>query len=147
MHLYRNSLGDLVPGAFPVPDNPILLGTAQKTGLTNLGDLVAASFPLPQNPISAATSMDRPKTLVQAPKNALVRSLTAARKGPVSNAAGMGDATSILTSFGQVLDQDTTFANYAVPNWALAIGAAAVIFYLTTGKTGPNRYQRFKAAH
>ena len=147
MHLYRNGMGDLVAGAFPVPDNPILLGTAQKTGLTNLGDLVAASFRVPQNPITSATSMDTPKVLTQTPRNALVRSLTAARKGAVSNAAGMGDATSVLTSTGQFLDQSTTMFNYTMPNWVLAGTGLAIAFYLLTGKTGPNRAQRFRAAH
>lgn len=142
LHLYRNSLGDLVSGAFPVPDNPILLKTAQETGLHSLGDLVAASFPIPQNPITGATSMDTPKVLTQTPRNALVRSLTAARKGAVSNAAGMGDATSALTSIGTFLDQNTLSTDW--PNWYFVLGGAALLVFLTGGKSGPNRLQRMR---
>jgi hypothetical protein len=141
-------MGDLVNGAFPVPDNPILLGVAQKTGLTNLGDLINASFPLPQNPIIAATSLDRPKMLTEAqPKNALMRSLTAAHTGPVSMAKGMGDAASTLQSVGAVLDNTVTIGGTALPYWVFVAGGLALVMYLSGGHTGTNRYQRFKAAH
>jgi hypothetical protein len=141
-------MGELVPGSFPIPSNPILLGTAQRTGLKNLGDLVAASFPLPQNPITAATSMDRPKILTPADgKNALMRSLTAAKTGPVSSGIGQVDAASTLQSIGQVLDNTITVQGIAIPYWVLAIGGIAIIGYLATGKQGPNRFTRFKAAH
>lgn len=148
MHLYRNSLGYLVPGSFPVPDNPILLGTAQKTGLTSLGDLVNAAFPIPQNPILAATSMDRPKVLTPPIKsNALMRSLTAAKTGPVAMQKGMGDAASTLQSVGAVLDNSIDLGGTAIPYWVIAAAAAGVLMYLGGGKTGPSRYQRIRAAH
>lgn len=148
MHLFRSSMGDLVPGAFPVPDNPILLGVAQKTGLTNLGDLVNAAFPIPQNPIMAATSLDRPKILTPADtRNALMRSLTAAHTGPVSMAKGMGDAASTLQSVGAVLDNSIDVGGTTIPFWLLAIGGLAAFMYLGGGKSGPSRYQRFRAAH
>jgi hypothetical protein len=148
MHLFRTSLGDLVSGAFPVPDNPILLGLAQKTGITGLADLVNAAFPLPQNPILAATSLDRPKVLTPPDtKNALMRSLTAAKTGPVSMAKGMGDAASTLQSVGAVLDNTISLGGTDIPYWVLAAGAIAVMMYLGGGKSGPSRYQRFKAAH
>lgn len=148
MHLFRSSMGDLVPGSFPVPDNPILLGLAQKTGMTNLGDLVNGAFPLPQNPIMAATSLDRPKILTPADtKNALMRSLTAARTGPVSMAKGMGDAASTLQSIGGVLDNSINVGGTDVPYWLLAIGALGAFAYLAGGKTGPSRGARFRAAH
>lgn len=148
MHLFRTGMGDLVPGSFPVPDNPILLGLAQKTGMTNLGDLVNGAFPLPQNPILAATSLDRPKVLTPPDtKNALMRSLTAARTGPVSMKKGMGDAASTLQSIGGVLDNSVDIGGTTIPYWLLAIGALGVVMYLGGGKSGPSRLQRFKAAH
>ena len=148
MQVFRTALGDLVPGAFPIPSNPILLGVAQHTGITGLADLVAAAFPLPQNPIMAATSMDRPKILTPADtKNALLRSLTAQRTGPTSTSVGMGDATSVLQSTGQFLDNSITVQGYTIPYWALAIAGVAIVGYLTTGKAGPNRAQRFRSAH
>lgn len=148
MHAFRTSMGDLVSGSFPVPDNPILLGLAQKTGMTNLGDLVDAAFPLPQNPIMAATSMDRPKVLTPPDtRNALMRSLTAARTGPVSMAKGMGDAASTLQSIGGVLDNSISLGGTDIPYWMLAVAAGGLLMYLSGGKSGPSRYQRFKAAH
>ena len=148
MHLYRTSMGDLVQGAFPLPSNPILLGVAQKTGLTNLGDLVAASFPIPQNPITAATSMDRPKILTpDDTKNALMRSLTAAKTGPVSmSGLGQADASSVLQSLGQTLDNTVSIQGYDIPYWVFAIGGIAAILYLATGSS-ENRYQRLKKVH
>lgn len=138
-------MGDLVSGAFPVPDNPILLGLAQKTGMTNLGDLVNAAFPLPQNPILAATSLDRPKILTPADtKNALMRSLTAARTGPVAMQKGMGDAASVFQSVGSVLDNTVSIDSYDVPFWVIAVGAVAVIAYLSGGKSGPSRYGKMR---
>ena len=150
MQLGRTPLGDLVPGHFTVPQNPILMNTAQKNpalAAGPLGDLVNGSFPVPQNPILAATSLDRPKQLVDQPRNALVRSLTAAKTGPVSSDVGMGDAASTLQSVGQVLDNTYDIGGNAVPYWVLALGAIGVIWYLTGGKKGPNRYQRFREAH
>lgn len=148
MHLYRSSLGDLVSAAFPVPDNPILLGLAQKTGMTNLGDLVDGAFPLPQNPILAATSLDRPKVLTPPDtRNALMRSLTAQRTGPVSMEKGMGDAASTMQSIGAVLDNSVDVGGTNIPYWILAAGALAVFMYMAGGKAGPSRYQRFKEAH
>ena len=143
MHTYRTPLGDLVPGSFPIPQNPIILATAQKTGLTNLGDLVAAAFPLPQNPITAATSMDRPKVLTPPIRsNALVRSLTAARTGPTSNDQGMGDASSVLQSTGQFLDNSFSVGGTDVPYWALAVGGVAL--YLMFFQ--PSHKARFRRA-
>lgn len=146
MHAYRSSMGDLVSASFPVPDNPILLGVAQRTGLTNLGDLVDAAFPLPQNPITSATSMDRPKVLTPPiTSNALVRSLTAAKTGPVSMSKGMGDAASAFQSIGSVLDTNMTFGGLEIPGWALAVGALGLVMWLSGGKTGQSRYQRLRA--
>jgi len=146
MHLYRTAMGDLVPGSFPVPDNPILLGTAQATGMTGIGDLVNAAFPVPQNPILAATSMDRPKVLTPPDtRNALVRQLTAAKTGPVSmNGVGQVDATSVLQSTGQFLDQTLSVDNYNIPYWV--IGGAVLALYLMTGGKN-NRYSRLKQVH
>jgi len=145
MHLFRTALGDLVPSSFPIPSNPILLGVAQNTGMTNLGDLVNAAFPLPQNPITAATSMDRPKVLTPPDtRNALVRQLTAVKTGPVSNAAGMGDATSVLQSTGQFLDNSVNIGGSDVPYWMLAVGGLAVLAYLSGGRTGPSRFERLR---
>ena len=141
-------MGELVPGSFPIPDNPILLGLAQKTGVTNLGDLVAGAFPIPQNPIMAATSLDRPKVLTPPDtRNALMRSLTAAKTGPVSMAKGMGDAASTLQSVGAVLDNSISIGGTDIPYWVFAAGAIAVVVYLAGGKTGPSRGQRFRSAH
>lgn len=148
MHLFRTSMGDLVPGQFPVPSNPILLGTAQRTGLTSLGDLVNAAFPVPQNPITAATSMDRPKMLTPpVEKNALMRSLTAAKTGPTSmSGLGQVDAASVLQSTGQFLDNSLTVDNYAIPYWLLAIGGVGLALYLMGG--GPeNRFSRLRKVH
>ena len=145
MHLYRTPLGDLVPGRFPIPSNPILLATAQATGITSLGELVNASFPLPQNPILAATSMDRPKVLTPADgKNALMRSLTAAKTGPVSSSVGMGDAASTLQSVGAVLDNTTNLAGYDVPYWVLTAAGVGLLLYMSGGKSGASRYQRLR---
>lgn len=145
MHLFRSPLGDLVPGAFPVPDNPILLGVAQQTGLTNLGDLVDASFPIPQNPITAPTSMDRPKILTPADtRNAIVRQLTAAKTGPVASGVGQVDATSVLQSTGQFLDQSLAVGSYNVPYWVL--GGALLALYLFTGGSD-TRYSRLRKVH
>src|SRR6185437_5299904 len=145
MHLFRTAMGDLVPGKFVVPENPILLATAQKTGLTNLGDLINAAYSIPQNPIMAATSMDRPKVLTPPDtRNALMRSLTAAKTGPVSNAAGMGDAASVLQSTGQFLDSTVQVQGYDVPYWLLAIGGLGLLAYLSGGKSGETRFQRLR---
>lgn len=111
------------------------------------GDLVAASFPLPQNPIMAPTSMDRAKILTPGDtRNALMRSLTAQRTGPVSSTVGMGDASSVLQSTGQFLDSTIAIAGFDVPYWALAAAAGALLIFMGTGKPGKNRYQRVKAA-
>jgi hypothetical protein len=148
LHLYRTSMGDLVSASFPIPDNPILLGVAQKQGVGSIGDMVAAAFPLPQNPITAATSLDRPKVLTPPDtRNALMRSLTAAKTGPVAMQKGMGDAASTLQSVGAVLDNTISVGGTDIPYWVLGIGAAAVLMYMMGGKQGPNRYQRFKTAH
>lgn len=147
MHAYRTSMGDLVAGSFPIPDNPILLGLAQKTGMTSLGDLVNAAFPLPQNPITSATSMDRPKVLTpDDTRNALVRSLTAAKTGPVSMSKGMGDAASSLQSIGSVLDNSISLGGIDIPGWALALGALGVVMWLSGGKSGKTRYHRIREA-
>lgn len=147
MHLYRTNLGDLVSASFPIPQNPILMNVAQKTGLRGLGDLVNAAFPLPQNPIMAATSMDRPKVLTPPDtRNALMRSLTAVKTGPVSSTAGMGDASSVLQSTGQFLDNTISIAGFDVSYWMLALGAGALLIFMGTGKPGKNRYQRVKSA-
>jgi hypothetical protein len=148
LHLYRTSLGDLVNGSFPIPDNPILLSTAQKTGLRGLSDLVNAAFPIPQNPIMAPTSMDRPKVLTPpVTSNALVRSLTAAHTGPVATQKGMGDAASTLQSIGGVLDNTVSIGGTDVPYWIFAIGGLALFMYLSGGKKGPSRYQTLRATH
>ena len=150
MQVGRTSMGDMVPAAFSVPQNPIIMNTAQKNpaALANLGDLVSAVFTLPQNPIMAATSLDRPKVLTPPDtRNALVRSLTAAHTGPASSDIGMGDAASTLQSVGAVLDNTYDIGGTNVPYWVFAIGAAAVIMYLSGGKTGPSRAARFRAAH
>ena len=147
MHLFRNSMGDLVSASFPIPDNPILLGTAQATGMTGLADLIAAAFPIPQNPILAPTSMDRPKVLTPpVTKNALVRSLTAAKTGPVANGVGQVDAASVLQSTGQFLDNTLTVDNYAIPYWVFAAGGVALVLYLMSGGK-ENRYSRLKKVH
>lgn len=148
MHLYRSSMGDLVPGSFPIPDNPILLGVAQKTGLRGLSDLVDAAFPIPQNPIMAPTSMDRPKVLTPPiTNNALMRSLTAAHTGPVAMQKGMGDAASTLQSVGAVLDNSVSIGGTDVPYWIFAIGGIALFMYLAGGKKGPSRYQTLRSTH
>lgn len=145
MHLYRTNLGDLVSASFPIPQNPILMNVAQKTGIRGLGDLVNAAFPLPQNPIMAATSMDRPKVLTPPDtRNALMRSLTAVKTGPVSSTAGMGDASSILQSTGQFLDNTINIADYDVPYWVLAVAAGGLLLYMSTGKSGSSRFQRLR---
>lgn len=41
-------LGDLLPGFFVVPENPISQGT---TYVPRIGDILPGSFPVPQNPI------------------------------------------------------------------------------------------------
>lgn len=148
MHLYRSSLGDLVSASFPVPDNPILLGVAQRQGVGSLGDMVNAAFPLPQNPILAATSLDRPKMLTPPDtRNALMRSLTAARTGPVAMQKGMGDAASTFQSVGSFLDNSYDVGGNAVPYWVFAGGALALLLYLGGGKTGPSRGRRIMSAH
>ena|SRR5579883_3686263 len=147
MHLFRNALGELVKASFPIPDNPILLGAAQSNPTTNLGDLVNAAFPLPQNPILAATSMDRPKILTPADtRNALVRQLTAVKTGPTSMGIGQVDATSVLQSTGQFLDNTVSINGTNVPYWVFAIGGAALLMYMMGGQTGPRRYQRLRGA-
>jgi hypothetical protein len=150
MQVTRTSMGDLIPGTFTVPQNPILMNAAQKNpaALASLGDLVSAAFTIPENPIMRATSMDRPKVLTPPDtRNALVRSLTASRTGPASSDIGMGDAASTLQSIGGVLDNTYNVGGTDVPYWVFAIGGVALLMYLTGGKSGPSRYQRFRAAH
>lgn len=43
-------LGELIPGSFVVPSNPIV----QPSYIPHIGELLPASFPVPQNPLIAA---------------------------------------------------------------------------------------------
>lgn len=96
----------------------------------------------------AATSLDRPKVLTPPDvRNALIRSLTAAKTGPVSSDVGMGDAASTLQSVGAVLDNSINVGGTAIPYWVIAAVALGGVMYLGGGKTGPSRYQRIRAAH
>ena len=50
--LYRPSLRELIPGSFPVPQNPVTAALNK-----GVGYLAPASFPVPQNPITAGIGM------------------------------------------------------------------------------------------
>lgn len=123
MQLIKNGVGDLVPGSFVVPQNPLLPAGA------GLGNIVGpASFTVPQNPLLGNTVMSKPIQLLGKGKNALSSSLKGLGCGtcqsPSLSGTGMGslDPTGLFNgteTFGAYFTDSTALT---IPNWAMIVG-------------------------
>lgn len=136
-------MGDLVSGAFVVPQNPLMRSVG-------LGDLVGGThFVVPQNPLLGNTTLNGPVALVSPRKNALRTSLKGLGCGTcaASSLNGMGsfDVTDPINS----IENDSSFG---VPNYVLALGSVAAFFFLTsrgkgysTARTGLRKQYKTRA--
>jgi hypothetical protein len=125
MQVVRSGMGDLVQGAFVVPQNPLLRSMG-------LGDLInGAHFVVPQNPLMGNTVLNGPVALVSPKKNALKTSLRGLSCGTcaASSLNGMGsfDITQLTTDPTDFLSDSSTFG---VPNAYVLLGAAALFMVM-----------------
>lgn len=126
MQVVRNGMGDLVTGAFVVPQNPLMRSVG-------LGDLVGGThFVVPQNPLLGNTTLSGPVALVSPKKNALKTSLKGLSCGTcaASSLNGMGsfDVTQLVTDPTTFLSDSSTFG---FPNAYVLIGGAALIMFMS----------------
>jgi hypothetical protein len=123
--------GDLLPGEFAVPQNPIRdAGTplvpstvavmgGQPYRIPHLGELLAGKFTVPQNPIRAVLQ----NGYSGIPQSGMPKGCGCTS---CSHGAGMGDLSSWLTA--------TSVGS--VPNWALVAVAAGALWVMNKPKHG-----------
>ncbi len=167
--VYRSNMGDLVAGAFPIPQNPIMdavnanaarvvaINSARKKGV---GDLTPGSYPVPFNPffsqqmnpvISGQSSMLGPRAMMSDTSNALASSVASMTTGPTATLTGfdLSSVTNSLTSslpsgIGDVLASDPL--GIGVPVWVIAAGALAVYMFKAQPRPESSRYHRARRA-
>ena len=136
-HIQRHpapGFGDLMPGWYSVPQNPIRdAGTAlvpsansmgQVTRVPRMGELMAASFTVPQNPLMAALStVGRDQSLSG------LRGCAGCGGGGVNpyGMQGLGDFSTWASATSPV---------GSLPNWAFFGGLAALGGYFFFGRGG-----------
>ena len=104
MRVYRRSIGDLVPGRFSVPQNPVIT--------SGMGYFTGAAFSVPQNPFGMG---------------ALGCGGSCNGGAACSQCAmGMGDIDLSLTGTG--IGDSVGMSN--VPNWLLYAAVAGVGYYV-----------------
>ncbi len=126
-------LGDLLPGFFVVPQNPITQGTSY---VPRIGDILPGSFPVPQNPI---------KDYMTGRLNMIGRDPNV--KGTINGVGdcgcggscsecgslGMGDISADVSKFTSDLSSGNFQAALSdtvmgIPVWAIGVGLAAIFF-------------------
>lgn len=126
-------LGDLLPGFFVVPQNPIKDAT---TYVPRIGEILPGSFVVPQNPIKDYMSgrlnlIGRDPSVGGTINGKGVSGCGCG--GSCGGCGGLGDLTADWTkiqsdisagNFSQAI-QDTVFG---VPVWAIGVGLAAIFF-------------------
>lgn len=134
MHLERNGMGDLVNGAYPIPQNPIYpqynpgygnsslsnpimeaVTAAQVAGqATGMGDLVTGNYPIPWNPIvNGGSSLTAPRAMMCDTQNALATSVASMTAGPTAQLSGFDLKTraNLLGMRGMGQDLGTDLSN------------------------------------
>ena len=116
MRIQRRSIGDFVPGSFPVPTTP-----------SGIGDFVPGWFALPQNPIRNG-GMGFVRASFALPEQSPFAGMGAlgCDCGGTCGGCGMGDIDFSLTSTS-IADSLGVQAG-TVPNWLLYTGAAGLAF-------------------
>ena len=155
----NRALGELLPGWFDIPQNPI---TAAKQGVNytpTLGEIMAGSFVVPQNPIVNFASGNVLPIGVAPGKGGMVNGQPVAGPGMsggcgcggscggCGGGGGMGDISADLTTFMT----DLTAGNYQTalftdtilgfPAWS-AVAAVLVVGMWMFGGTGPSRVRK-----
>jgi hypothetical protein len=134
MQVVRNGMGMMVPGAFVVPQNPIVRSQG------GLGGIVGpAAFVVPQNPLMGNTILNGPINLASPKKNALTTSLKGLSCGTcaASSLNGMGsfDVTNPVTS----LMDDSSFG---FPNYVIAIGGVMLVMFMSRSQASSGRKRK-----
>jgi len=148
-------LGDLLPGWFAVPQNPVEGGVSYTPGI---GDILPAVYVVPQNPLKDYTAG---RVALIGQQSNTPGQLNGQKvggcgcgcggSGACGGHGGMGD---ISTDFSQ-FTTDLTSGNFSqalqdpilgVPSSMWMVGVAAA-FLLFSGSTGPSRYQRARSAY
>lgn len=126
-------LGDLLPGFFVVPQNPIKDATPT-TYVPRIGDILPGAFAVPQNPIKDYMN-GRLNLIGREPGvPGMVNGVSGCGcGGSCGGCGGLGDISTDIAkiqsdftagNYGQIL-QDTVFS---VPVWAIAGGLALLFF-------------------
>lgn len=133
-------LGDLLPGYFVVPQNPV---TSRDYGVTvkpGIGDVLPAAFSVPENPILNYVS-GKVKPIGQGASDGgcgCGGGCGSCGSGGTINGMGVGDLTADWNSFSSTLSQgnimgavQSTFMG--IPVWLLAVAAVAVPMLMQGG--------------
>lgn len=126
-------LGELLPGFFVVPQNPIT-DTGGVSYVPRIGDILPGSFPVPQNPIK--DYMQGRLSLIGRDPNVVgtVNGVSGCGcGGSCGGCGGVGDISADISKFTSDLSagnfsqaiQDTVFG---VPMWAIGAGLALLFF-------------------
>lgn len=124
-------LGDLLPGFFVVPQNPIAQGT---TYVPRIGDILPGSYPVPQNPIKDYMS-GRLNLIGREPGvKGTVNGVSGCCGGACGDCGGgLGD----LSEDWGAIQANITAGNYmdamkntvfGIPVWAIAAGLGVMFF-------------------
>ena len=150
-------LGDLLPGWYAVPQNPVDIGLSGIGYTSGIGEILPGSFAVPQNPLKDYTA-GRVRLIGQqsSSSGSLNGSPThdcgcGGSCGGCGSGSGMG---TLSTDFSQ-LTTDLSSGNFSaalsdsiagIPASMWLIGIA-VAFFAFSGSTGPSRYSRARRAY
>lgn len=140
-------LGDLIPGYFVVPRNPITAqARAPITVSPGIGDIIRASFPVPQNPIiSAVTGNVKPLGTGDCGCGGKCGGCGGSGRGMINGQrVGMGDLSTDVSAVGSALSggnfsaalQDTIGG---IPVWGLIAAAIAIPWFMNQRSGGRRR--------
>lgn len=147
-------LGDLLPGFFAVPQNPIDVGLSGITYAPGIGDILPGAFAVPQNPIKDYTSGTVKLIGQQSGGAGQLNGQPTCGCGCGGHGGcggGMGDISTDISTFTSQL----TAGNFSgalsspilgLPAYMYLLGIAGLLFFFG-GSTGPSRATRARRAY
>ncbi len=130
-------LGELIPGSFVVPSNPIV----QPSYIPHIGELLPASFPVPQNPLIAAITSPPGYGLPNQPGLGCGCQPGGCGSGMCGSAAGMAGLGGDCGCIGGMCGCGMGQLGFADP-MSLTLMAAAAILLLWMWAPGGSEYKK-----